>query len=521
MRLRISLISLTLSLIGQGTLGDPRSCDGQVRHLHLAVGHDPSREMTISFASGRSSNEAIAPIGCILIGTDPNTFDRLVLEQESPLKYDTTIEHEHHPFEEYSSPFQHHISVGGLEPGTRYYYKAIIGDREEGSEKLAARFSDTELEFGLRLAEEKEEIEREGRESEGQLRARRRLGPPPYNGSNKTCIDGNKVRSFTTAPPSGISPVSFAITGDLGQFEHSKETLIHMSRHRHNIDAVLLVGDISYANGKHGHWDTFFDFLDDYSIFDEVPLLVATGNHDIEKQEHGGEIFQAYEARFRMPQVRPAEFGIYNHTGKLDMEAPPYPLPYDWGNAFYSFSYGPAKHIVVSAYSSMDPDSAQYTWLKTELESIDRSVTPWVLISLHTPLYNSYAVHMHDPQIIAAREHFEPLFVKHHVNVVFTGHIHAYQRTKNVAMGKPHRRGPLHVTVGAGGRQCDAPFKSDSPEEWIVKRDASIYGYGKFSVFNETHAEWRWVPLSSSVATWMDLRNSIFGGEWQEPRRAC
>lgn len=219
---------------------------------------------------------------------------------------------------------------------------------------------------------------------------------------------------------------------------------------------------------------------------------------DIEKQEYGTEIFQAYENRFRMPSVRPAELGVCECPGLLNMDRPPYPLPYDWGNAYYSFDYGPAKHIVVSAYSAMGPASAQYMWLVQKLSSIDREVTPWVLLTIHTPLYNTFDRHLHDPQIAAAKEHLEYLMVEHHVNLVFTGHIHAYQRTANVAMGKLDRKGPMHITIGAGGRQCDAAFNHETPEEWIEKRDASYFGYGRISIFNKTHAEWRWIPLSIS-----------------------
>jgi hypothetical protein len=80
------------------------------------------------------------------------------------------------------------------------------------------------------------------------------------------------------------------------------------------------------------------------------------------------------------------------------------------------------------------------------------------------------------------------------VNNVFTGRIHAYQRTVNVAMGKPDRKGPMHITVGAGGRHCNAAYENETAEEWIVHRDASFFG---FSIFNTTHAEWRWIPLSA------------------------
>lgn len=200
-----------------------------------------------------------------------------------------------------------------------------------------------------------------------------------------------------------------------------------------------------------------------------------------------------------MPQVYPPELGVFDGpTGFLNMDAPPYPLPYEWGNAYYSFDYGPAKHIVLSAYASMEPGSKQYVWFLSELQTVDREITPWVLVTMHVPIYNTFALHPHDLQIFAAKEHLEPLFVDYNVNVVFSGHIHAYQRTANVVMDKLDETGPLHITIGAGGRKCDAPFKSEEPEHWVVKRDASFYGYGRFQIFNATHAEWKWIPLSPS-----------------------
>ncbi len=228
---------------------------------------------------------------------------------------------------------------------------------------------------------------------------------------------------------------------------------------------------------------------------------------DIQKQPERDEIFQAYEYRFRMPRVHPPELGVFEggpddfgvlEDGALNMDAPPYPLPYEWGNAYYAFTYGPARHIIVNCYSDMSPGSTQYTWLVKELSSVDRTRTPWVLFTLHVPIYNTFALHHHDRQIFAAREHLEPLLVKYNVNVVFNGHIHAYQRTNYVAFNKTTVTGPMHITIGAGGRNCDAPFQNEEPESWIATRDASMYGYGRLTIFNETHADWRWVPLSPS-----------------------
>ena len=228
---------------------------------------------------------------------------------------------------------------------------------------------------------------------------------------------------------------------------------------------------------------------------------------DIDKQPNRDEIFLAYEHRFRMPRVHPPELGVFEaHAheqgvldgGALNMDAPPYPLPYEWGNSYYAFTYGPARHVIVNAYADMTPGSTQYNWLEAELASVDRKRTPWVLFTIHVPIYNTFSLHHHDPQIFAAREHLEPLLVKYNVNAVLNGHIHAYQRTEYVAFNETTPTGPMHITIGAGGRQCDAPFQNEEPESWIAKRDASMYGYGRMTIFNETHAEWKWIPLSAS-----------------------
>eukprot|EP00934_Nitzschia_sp_Nitz4_P004694 Nitzschia sp. Nitz4//scaffold71_size96697//58901//60627//NITZ4_004700-RA/size96697-processed-gene-0.114-mRNA-1//1//CDS//3329557262//4684//frame0 len=506
---------LLLAVVGvYGVSVEPRHCRGNVKHLHLSVGKDPATSMTISWASKWSLPDVEAPIGGVHFGTSPNDLDRFVGEQETPLTYVSTLHHHEDQF--YYAPFQHHITLDGLEPDTTYYYVAVLGDRSEGIQAL----KDTPLRdhptqhIGENLTAENEVIYAQQELEEGledglrrKKRLRRALGPAPYDGHDKKCLEGHKVRSFKTAPlpKNPLDPQSqhaktiFAIIGDLGQFPHSQETLEHMRDNRDGIDAVHLVGDIAYTEYDHRRWDTFFDFLDDYSVFSEIPLQVAIGNHDIDKQENGKEIFQAYESRFRMPQVHPAELGTYDGPpGLLNMDNPPYPLPYEWGNAYYEFDYGPSKHIVVNAYSAMEPGSTQYEWIQSVLKSVNRDITPWVFVSIHVPLYNTFSLHPHDSQIFAAREHLEPLFVKYHVNVVFTGHIHAYQRTANVDNDTIVETGPIHITVGAGGRQCDAPFKSEDAEPWLIKRDASYYGYGRITLFNETHAEWKWIHLSAS-----------------------
>jgi acid phosphatase type 7 len=155
---------------------------------------------------------------------------------------------------------------------------------------------------------------------------------------------------------------------------------------------------------------------------------------------------------------------------------------------------------MISAYSSMEPGSQQYEWIVKELSGVNRDVTPWLCTVLHTPLYNTFSLHHKDPQILAAKQHLEPLFVRYGVNVVFTGHIHAYLRTSNVAFGAVDAKGPIHVTVGAGGRKCEAPFESEIPEPWVRVRDATYFGYGVWNVLNSTHSSWDWIHTGHADA---------------------
>lgn len=129
-------------------------------------------------------------------------------------------------------------------------------------------------------------------------------------------------------------------------------------------------------------WDTFLDFLEDFPVAERVGMQIACGNHDIDKQNHGTEIFLAYETRFRMARVHPPLLGEIGRE-PISLDHPQYPLPYEWGNGYYAYTFGPARFVVVNAYASMEPNSTQYQWIKGELETVDRSFTPWLFAVIH------------------------------------------------------------------------------------------------------------------------------------------
>jgi hypothetical protein len=277
-----SLLLASQTLAGKGV--QPRHCHGSAKHIHIAVGKDPAREMTVSFASKWAHPGVSAPMGGVHVGTSPSNLDRFVGEQEFPITYNSSLLRSGDP---YYAPYQHHITIDDLEPNTTYYYVPVLGDRSEGIQNLQdrpLRDHASQHPHESEIAENKiisKQVMNDEEEDSQRLLIRRKLSPA-YDGTEKPCTEDGRVRSFTTAPETTTGPVTFAIIGDLGQFEHSQETLEHMRDHSKGISAVLLVGDIAYSDYDHRRWDTFFDFLDDFSIFDELPLQIAPGNHGTE-----------------------------------------------------------------------------------------------------------------------------------------------------------------------------------------------------------------------------------------------
>lgn len=195
-----------------------------------------------------------------------------------------------------------------------------------------------------------------------------------------------------------------------------------------------------------------------------------------------------------MPRSQPPQLDELPHDGQgkhVHMSTIPYPLPYEYGNAYYDFVYGMAHVFVVSAYSNMDPGSLQYTWLVESLASVDRERTPWLIVMLHTPVYNTFSIHQHDVQVLAAQLHLEPLFVENNVNLVVSGHVHAYMRSQPVRYGKVDKEGPVYVIVGSSG-DVNAPFDQVQQEDWVSFRDEAAYGYGLLHLHNHTTAVWEW-----------------------------
>nr|XP_029123553.1 purple acid phosphatase 23 isoform X2 [Elaeis guineensis] len=419
--------------------------------------------------------EGDAQIGKNVTPMDPSTVASEVWYGEESGKYSfvkrgtATVYSQLYPFEgllNYTSAIIHHVRLEGLKLGKRYYYKC-------GDSSLKAL---------------------------------------------------SKEHTFETFPSSSpnMYPRRIAVVGDLGLTGNTTTTIDHLSQNNPSI--FLMVGDLSYANqylttgGKGApcfscafpdapiretyqpRWDGWGRFME--PLTSKIPMMVIEGNHEIEPQV-GGMSFKSYLARFAVPSEECGSNSSF----------------------YYSFNAGGVHFIMLGAYVDYNQSGAQYAWLKADLHQVDRQVTPWLVAAWHPPWYNSYSSHYQEFECM--RQEMEALLYQHGVDIVFSGHVHAYERMNRVFNYTLDRCGPVYITVGDGGNieqididHADDPGKCPSksaniPEfggvchlnfssgpakgkfcweqqpEWSAFRESS-FGHGILEVINSTYALWTW-----------------------------
>lgn len=235
-------------------------------------------------------------------------------------------------------------------------------------------------------------------------------------------------------------------------------------------------------------WDTWGRLME--QTFAQLPLMVLPGNHEIDYDAQTSLPFGPYRHRFRMPSKLPEKIGPLGPTQDF---------LYEGGSSYYSFSMGLLHVVMLNNYNTHGArrdvaTDAQKVFLETDLAKVDRETTPFVIVCMHNPLYNSNVGHHLEEPTHLLKKWAEPLFIQYGVDAVFAGHVHAYERNGGIAYGKPSATGPTYITVGNGGNH------EGLYDEWLPKppysvfRDGRYYGHGELTVYNRTHLKWTWTP---------------------------
>ncbi|PHT94738.1 hypothetical protein T459_02620 [Capsicum annuum] len=204
--------------------------------------------------------------------------------------------------------------------------------------------------------------------------------------------------------------------------------------------------------------------------------MTAIGNHERDyvasesvyiTPDSGGECGVPYETYFQMPT--PAK-----------------------DKPWYSIEQGSVHFTVISTEHDWSQNSEQYEWMKSDMASVDRTRTPWLIFTGHRPMYSS----VHGGIFLKnVDENFvknvEPLLMENKVDLALWGHVHNYERTCAVyqkeckalptkdASGidtydNTNYRAPVHAVIGMAGFTLDKfPYVAD---EWSLVRTAE-FGY--------------------------------------------
>ncbi|KAE8686655.1 Detected protein of confused Function [Hibiscus syriacus] len=287
---------------------------------------------------------------------------------------------------------------------------------------------------------------------------------------------------FHTPPAGGSDELKFLVFGDMGKapFDASIEHYIQpgsvsvvkaMEEEMNNgsINSIFHIGDISYATGFLVEWEFFLNLIS--PLASKVSYMTAIGNHERDyagsgdrylNADSGGECGVPYETYFPMP------------TAEKD-------------KPWYAIEQGPVHFTVISTEHDWTQNSEQYQWMMTDMASVDRTKTPWLIFTGHRPMYSSTLGNVDD----SFRNGVEPVLLANKVDLVLFGHVHNYERTCSISnsqcLAMPEKdengvdtydngnyKAPVHAIVGMAGFSIQkfSPFVAG----WSLIR-ISEYGY--------------------------------------------
>jgi acid phosphatase type 7 len=317
------------------------------------------------------------------------------------------------------------------------------------------------------------------------------------------------VFSFRSAPAVGDpAPFTYIAYGDQGcpsvGWGNGGLWISAMAAREEGIRAVHHFGDLSYARGAAHIWDDWFAMLQAFST--RIPLHVGVGNHEydhVSGGENGKDPSGVEEDHGFMP-----EWGNYFNDSGGECAVPTsqrFTMPASIGSNgvfWYSHDYASVHTVMLSSEHNLTEGSPQHSWLRADLEAVNRTLTPWIVAEFHRPMYEPESQWDNIAVSLGMQFEFEDLLFDHQVDLVLTGHYHAYFRScDGLYRSTCHHQGaPTHITVGSAGAHLDENVTLYK-QEWTAKFIAQEYGYGRITVVNATAMHWEFVRAGADNDT--------------------
>lgn len=244
--------------------------------------------------------------------------------------------------------------------------------------------------------------------------------------------DGGEVwsaeQSFTTVPASGA--VTVGISGDA----RSKVDVWQLLQGRMRdagVNIQLTSGDLVDLGGSQSLYETWLDAVwkdpqnpGQFLTLGQQMMVMIAGNHENEAAR--------FYANFSIPGA-----GEYSETY----------ASFDIGNTHFVM----VDDQPVAVSPTGDHAKAILAWLEADLAKAngDRAAHPFIVVVQHRGLYTT-SKHADDSDVIKARAALAPLYDKHGVDIVITGHEHNFEKTKPLKAGVDPAGDPQIVGPEAG-----------------------------------------------------------------------
>ncbi len=155
---------------------------------------------------------------------------------------------------------------------------------------------------------------------------------------------------------------------------------------------------------------------------------------------------------------------------------------------YYSFDYENIHFLAISTESRKDfsNDKMQIEFIKMDLEqNSNNSSIDWIIVFMHHPMYSSRDAGSY----MDLRNELQPIFDSFGVDLVLSGHKHAYERTNSLMFNNviledekckyKKSDGQIYLTVGTGGHSHST---FNNKESWSIIQNHNDYGFLKLAV---------------------------------------